>query len=149
MAEEKKQGTLLESHPDICAEVGAKVLLTANNYNGRQHTDDNDFGAQINQLGLLLFGIAQAGIGQVVERERQAKRQLAKANPVPLDTPIEVLSTTIRTYYRLKENNIKTLGDIINLTERQYLGFKNAGRKSLNEIKELVEACGYTLKEEV
>jgi len=63
------------------------------------------------------------------------------------ETYIYQLGLSEKAFSRLMENGIRTLGDLLNLTEADYLAFKNAGRKSLAEIKERLAGFGYKLKE--
>jgi DNA-directed RNA polymerase subunit alpha len=45
----------------------------------------------------------------------------------------------------LKNANIKTIADLVQKTEHEMLKTKNFGRKSLNEIKELLHDMGLSL----
>jgi DNA-directed RNA polymerase subunit alpha len=50
----------------------------------------------------------------------------------------------VRSYNCLKNANIQTIGDLVQRTEPEMLRTKNFGRKSLNEIKELLTSLGLT-----
>jgi len=56
-----------------------------------------------------------------------------------LSTPIEDLELSVRSVNSLKNSDIRTLGDLVKRTEDQILDVKNFGKKSLNEIAELLE----------
>lgn len=56
--------------------------------------------------------------------------------------PVEDLDLSIRSFNCLKVANIDTLGDLVRKTEGEMLRTKNFGRKSLNEIKELLSELG-------
>jgi DNA-directed RNA polymerase subunit alpha len=56
-----------------------------------------------------------------------------------LSTPIEDLELSVRSVNSLKNSEIRTLGDLVKRTEDQILDVKNFGKKSLNEIAELLE----------
>ena len=45
----------------------------------------------------------------------------------------------------LREANIKIIADLVRKTEEEMLSFKNFGKKSLTEIKELIAGMGLTL----
>ena len=45
---------------------------------------------------------------------------------------------SVRSYNCLKNANIQTIGDLVQKTEAEMLRTKNFGRKSLNEIKEIL-----------
>lgn len=54
---------------------------------------------------------------------------------------VEELDLSVRSYSALKNNNIETIADLVQKTEG-YLKLKNFGRRSLNEIRELLESMG-------
>ncbi len=56
-----------------------------------------------------------------------------------LATSIDDLDLSVRSVNSLKNSNIRTLGDLVRQTESQILQVKNFGKKSLNEIAELLE----------
>ena len=51
---------------------------------------------------------------------------------------------SVRSYNCLKNANIQTIGDLVQKTEAEMLRTKNFGRKSLNEIKEILSGLGLT-----
>jgi DNA-directed RNA polymerase subunit alpha len=57
-------------------------------------------------------------------------------------TPIDELELSVRSVNSLKNSNIRTLGDLVRQTENQILQVKNFGKKSLQEIAELLEREG-------
>ncbi len=59
-----------------------------------------------------------------------------------LAKPIEELDLSVRSANCLKNANIRTLGDLVQRTEREMLSTKNFGRKSLDEIKEVLASLG-------
>jgi len=56
-----------------------------------------------------------------------------------LNTSIDDLDLSVRSVNSLKNSNIRTLGDLVRQTESQILGVKNFGKKSLEEIADLLE----------
>jgi len=62
-----------------------------------------------------------------------------------LRLPISELELSVRSSNCLREANIKTIADLVKRTEEEMLGFKNFGKKSLVEIKELLAGMGLTL----
>jgi DNA-directed RNA polymerase subunit alpha (EC 2.7.7.6) len=48
----------------------------------------------------------------------------------------------VRAYNCLKNANIKTIADLVQKTEHEMLRTKNFGRKSLNEIKQIISSMG-------
>ena len=77
----------------------------------------------------------------------EAPRKRAKAAQVDplLLRPVDDLELTVRSANCLKAENIYYIGDLIQRTENELLKTPNLGRKSLNEIKEVLAARGLTL----
>ena len=62
-----------------------------------------------------------------------------------LRLPISELELSVRSSNCLREANIKAIADLVKKTEEEMLSFKNFGKKSLSEIKELLAGMGLTL----
>ena len=75
--------------------------------------------------------------------EEPAERALSQMNEV-LNRSVEELELSVRSYNCLKNANIQTIGDLVQKTEAEMLRTKNFGRKSLNEIKEILSGLGLT-----
>ncbi|MFA5845991.1 MAG: DNA-directed RNA polymerase subunit alpha [Thermodesulfovibrionales bacterium] len=58
---------------------------------------------------------------------------------------VNELELSVRSYNCLKNANIKTIADLVQKTENEMLKTKNFGRKSLNEIKEILTVMGLHL----
>jgi DNA-directed RNA polymerase subunit alpha len=71
------------------------------------------------------------------------------SRPTPFDPillrPVDELELTVRSANCLKAENIYYIGDLIQRTETELLKTPNLGRKSLNEIKEVLASRGLTL----
>ena len=59
-----------------------------------------------------------------------------------LDKSVEELELSVRSYNCLKNANIRTIRELVQKTEAEMLKTKNFGRKSLNEIKEILQTMG-------
>ena len=59
-----------------------------------------------------------------------------------LPKSVEDLELSVRSYNCLKNASIKTIADLVQKTEQEMLKTKNFGRKSLNEIKEILHGMG-------
>jgi DNA-directed RNA polymerase subunit alpha len=70
--------------------------------------------------------------------------KLPQIDPVLL-RPVDDLELTVRSANCLKAENIYYIGDLIQRTETELLKTPNLGRKSLNEIKEVLASRGLTL----
>ena len=73
--------------------------------------------------------------------EEPAERAASQMNEV-LNRSVEELELSVRSYNCLKNANIQTIGDLVQKTEAEMLRTKNFGRKSLNEIKEILGNLG-------
>jgi DNA-directed RNA polymerase subunit alpha len=62
-----------------------------------------------------------------------------------LDKSVEELELSVRSYNCLKNANIRTIRELVQRTEAEMLKTKNFGRKSLNEIKEILQSMGLGL----
>ncbi len=71
------------------------------------------------------------------EVDREAERMYEN-----LKRSVEELELSVRSYNCLKNADIKTIGELVQKTEAEMLKTKNFGRKSLNEIKEILAEMG-------
>jgi DNA-directed RNA polymerase subunit alpha len=62
-----------------------------------------------------------------------------------LNRSVDELELSVRSYNCLKNANIKTIYDLVTKTEPEMLKTKNFGRKSLNEIKDILAEMGLSL----
>jgi len=82
--------------------------------------------------------------------EEPEVQEVALDRPAPihnenLDRSVEELELSVRSYNCLKNANITTIRELVQKTEQEMLKTKNFGRKSLNEIKEILTAMGLSL----
>ncbi len=76
--------------------------------------------------------------------DQPAQRSSQQFDPILL-RPVDELELTVRSANCLKAENIYYIGDLIQRTENELLKTPNLGRKSLNEIKEVLASRGLTL----
>jgi DNA-directed RNA polymerase subunit alpha len=62
-----------------------------------------------------------------------------------LSRSVDELELSVRSYNCLKNADIKLIGDLVTKTEPEMLKTKNFGRKSLNEIKDILAEMGLSL----
>jgi DNA-directed RNA polymerase subunit alpha len=62
--------------------------------------------------------------------------------------PIEELELGVRSYNCLKRVGIETIGDLVTKTENELAAIPNFGKKSIEEVKETLQAHGLTLRED-
>jgi DNA-directed RNA polymerase subunit alpha len=64
----------------------------------------------------------------------------------PLDTPIEDLDLTVRSFNCLKRQGVNTIGQLAECTEADLLNIRNFGAKSIEEVKDKLQQMGLGLK---
>jgi DNA-directed RNA polymerase subunit alpha len=62
-----------------------------------------------------------------------------------LGKSVDEMELSVRSYNCLKNANIRTIGELVQKSEAEMLKTKNFGRKSLNEIKEILSGMGLSL----
>jgi len=84
------------------------------------------------------FEEAPMGADEVMDREEDRFSE-------NLSRSVDELELSVRSYNCLKNANIRTIGELVQKTEAEMLKTKNFGRKSLNEIKEILTSMGLSL----
>jgi DNA-directed RNA polymerase subunit alpha len=79
-----------------------------------------------------------------LQQDASADYQRAPLNE-NLDKSVEELELSVRSYNCLKNANIRTIRELVQKSEGEMLKTKNFGRKSLNEIKEILSGMGLSL----
>jgi DNA-directed RNA polymerase subunit alpha len=121
---------------------------------------------QRTDLDKLIMDIETNGVIDPEEAVRYAARVLVdqlsifadlQGTPAPIEQqkappidpillrPVDDLELTVRSANCLKAENIYYIGDLIQRTETELLKTPNLGRKSLNEIKDVLASKGLTL----
>ncbi|MHC5007120.1 MAG: DNA-directed RNA polymerase subunit alpha C-terminal domain-containing protein, partial [Planctomycetota bacterium] len=76
--------------------------------------------------------------------DEEHARDLAKRNAL-LDTPVTDFELSVRARNCLKKMQIRTLGDLLRISEAELLSYKNFGETSLTEIKTMLASKGLRL----
>jgi len=87
---------------------------------------------------------AQLEGNELAAFDSPAPRSAQQFDPILL-RPVDELELTVRSANCLKAENIYYIGDLIQRTENELLKTPNLGRKSLNDIKEVLASRGLTL----
>ena len=90
---------------------------------------------------LAVFAQLEGQVGEMFDPQPVRSTQF---DPILL-RPVDELELTVRSANCLKAENIYYIGDLIQRTETELLKTPNLGRKSLNEIKEVLASRGLTL----
>jgi DNA-directed RNA polymerase subunit alpha len=80
-----------------------------------------------------------------IETEGRGEEGHALLRNDNLNRSVEELELSVRSYNCLKNANIQSIGELVQKTEAEMLKTKNFGRKSLNEIKEILAQMGLSL----
>jgi DNA-directed RNA polymerase subunit alpha len=89
-----------------------------------------------------------AGVEEEAAPERAAGVETGEVRPTIselLYRPVEGLPISVRAFNGLQNADIKYIGELVQRTEQDMLRIKNFGRKSLNEIKEVLADMGLSL----
>ena len=79
------------------------------------------------------------------EAEEEAVDEVRDRMVENLSRPVEELELSVRSANCLKNSNIRYIYELVEKTEAEMLKTKNFGRKSLNEIKEILATMGLSL----
>ncbi len=94
----------------------------------------------------LFIKDVMASKGMVIDDEQEKRQE--KHNAL-LDTPVTDFELSVRTRNALRKMDIRTLGDLLKVTEAELRSFKNFGDASLDEIKAMLAQKGLKLGQAV
>jgi len=89
--------------------------------------------------------------GQIVV-EDETKEKATQENKElfeKLKLPVSELELSVRSGNCLREVRIKTIGELVTKTEKEMLQYRNFGKKSLQEIEEIIKEMGLSLGMEI
>ncbi|MDE6519253.1 MAG: DNA-directed RNA polymerase subunit alpha [Ruminococcus sp.] len=93
-------------------------------------------------LKLFIDLSEEAGLAEIlVEKDEKGKEKL-------LETTIEDLDLSVRSFNCLKRAGINTVDDLINKSEEEMMKVRNLGKKSFDEVKEKLQSLGFDLSSE-
>ena len=99
------------------------------------------YASHILQRHLDVFG----KLGQVeIEEDAKEESEEDKEFLEKLKLPVSELELSVRSNNCLREAHIKIIGDIVKRTEQEMLQYRNFGKKSLTEIKEVLKDMGFS-----
>lgn len=137
-----------------------RVSYTVESARVEQRTDLDKLVIEIETNGAILAEDAVRASAKILVEQLAVFAQLegselaAFDSPTPRNNtqfdpillrPVDELELTVRSANCLKAENIYYIGDLIQRTENELLKTPNLGRKSLNEIKEVLASRGLTL----
>ena len=118
------------------------------------HEDQGDFSTAEKYLQMVVNTAPNNSRARLFLRDVQASkdmyydeaeaRDLAKQNAL-MDTPVTDFELSVRARNCLKKMEIRTLGDLLKVSEAELLSYKNFGETSLVEIKAMLTSRGLRL----
>ncbi|NTW28367.1 MAG: DNA-directed RNA polymerase subunit alpha [Coriobacteriia bacterium] len=125
-----------------------------------QRTDYDKLTLEVETNGSIDPGDAVARSGRIIEEHMllfvdQASTELegegifaaaADEGESVLDTPIEELDLSVRSYNCLKRQGVNTVGQLTECSENDLLNIRNFGAKSIEEVKDKLQQVGLGLK---
>jgi len=122
-----------------------KLTLEVNTSGALSPTEAIELAAQLLRDHLFIFGGDDDDDVVAGEGGDATPATLTEESNEHLDKSIEELELSVRSYNCLKNANIRTIRELVAKTENDLLKTKNFGRKSLNEIKEILQTMGLSL----
>lgn len=136
-----------------------KVNFTVTNARVGQQTDYDRLNLEVWTDGSILPADAVAYAAKIlkdqltvfinfdeeVEMPDEPARLEEGAQNENLYKPVEELELSVRAYNCLKNADIKFIGELVQRSEQEMLKTKNFGKKSLNEIKDVLQEMGLSL----
>lgn len=89
-----------------------------------------------------------AGFGQLPAVEEEEEAVVSDIPQEKYNMPVEQLDLSVRTMNCLRHAGITTVGEVIEKGEKELMGLRNFGHKSLVELRERFDAMGLSLAEE-
>jgi DNA-directed RNA polymerase subunit alpha len=118
------------------------------------YEDRGDFGRAERCLRQVLETEPNHGRARLFMKDVEASREMHVEEELDrdfhkrkalLDTPATEFELSVRARTALKKMNIRTLGDLLRITESELMSYKNFGESSLQEIKQMLSAKGLRL----
>ena len=99
------------------------------------------------QAAHILLDLIGVFVGEylIVEKEERVREEPKRRLNENLFRRIDEIELSVRSANCLENADIKYIGELVQKTEAEMLRTKNFGRKSLNEIKEILGGMGLTL----
>jgi DNA-directed RNA polymerase subunit alpha len=91
-------------------------------------------------------GIMQEQLDLFVSFTNRAE-PLPEAPPNEWDIPVETLNLSVRSFNCLKRAGISKVSELLDLTEDEIMKMRNFGKKSLDEIKQVLSERGLSLRQ--
>ncbi len=118
-----------------------RLTLTVETNGAMRPEESVAYAAELMSKHLEYLRRFAAGNGDTVPSEVQLVPVIEKVKDV-VNRPLDEFDISVRSRHTLEKGNIRTLGDIARRTEDEILQIENFGRKSLEEVEELLQEHG-------
>ena len=123
-----------------------KIFIETNGTITPKEALEKSIETMINQLKAIIGFKEEEILTPVDTKKTSASQKIDLLDDDSLKTRIETLNLSARTLNALSNANIRTVGGLARKKEKDILEIEGLGQKALNEIKEVLEAFGITLK---
>jgi DNA-directed RNA polymerase alpha subunit len=112
----------------------------------RERIGDWKLEGDIDHEGNLVLVVSNVCGGRVsIDATRigtRRKLQITKGSVLSEDDPMDDLLVDVRTYNALRNADVRTVGDVLRLTDAELLSFRNFGKSSLASLNDVLDAEG-------
>ena len=123
-----------------------KIFIETNGTITPKEALEKSIETMINQLKAIIGFKEEEILTPVDTKKTSASQKIDLLDDDSLKTRIETLNLSARTLNALSNATIRTVGGLARKKEKDILEIEGLGQKALNEIKEVLEAFGITLK---
>jgi DNA-directed RNA polymerase subunit alpha len=131
-----------------------KVSFTVDDTRVGQSVDYDRLTIEIETNGSITADEALATAARIVQDQldlfvsfTEREEPLPEAPPNEWDVPVETLNLSVRSFNCLKRAGISKISELLDLTEDEIMKMRNFGRKSLDEIKQVLAERGLSLRQ--
>jgi len=131
-----------------------KVNFTVDDTRVGQSVDYDRLTVEIETNGSITPDDALSNAAQIMQEQldlfvsfTNRAEPLPEAPPNEWDIPVETLNLSVRSFNCLKRAGISKVSELLDLTEDEIMKMRNFGRKSLDEIKQVLAERGLSLRQ--
>jgi len=131
-----------------------KVNFTVDDTRVGQSVDYDRLTVEIETNGSITPDDALSNAAQIMQEQLDLFVSFTnRAEPLPetppneWDIPVETLNLSVRSFNCLKRAGVSKVSELLDLTEDEIMKMRNFGRKSLDEIKQVLSERGLSLRQ--
>jgi DNA-directed RNA polymerase subunit alpha len=131
-----------------------KVNFTVDDTRVGQSVDYDRLTVEVETNGSITPDEALAAAARIAQEQldlfvsfTEREEPLPEAPPNEWDIPVETLNLSVRSFNCLKRAGISKVSELLDLTEDEIMKMRNFGKKSLDEIKQVLAERGLSLRQ--